>query len=266
MIGVFGGSGFTAFLDDVTEQTVDTPSARRRGPCTSAAWATTPSPSSPATAPGHRFPPHRVPYRANVWALRELGVTRIFGPVRRRVAPARRWRPATSSCCDQVVDRTAGPGRHLLRRAGRQPRVVRRPVLPGAATHRPGRGRGRGRHRPRRPARSWSCQGRASPPGPRAAPYRAAGWDVINMTQYPEAVPRPGAGPLLRGHRAGHRLRHRRRGRPVGRAGDPRRGVRVHGRQRGHAAPGADPGDRGGSGERTACGCAAAANGIEPVL
>ena len=28
----------------------------------------------------HEFPPHLVPYRANVWAMKELGVTRLFGP------------------------------------------------------------------------------------------------------------------------------------------------------------------------------------------
>jgi 5'-methylthioadenosine phosphorylase len=53
----------------------------------------------------HRFPPHQVPYRANLWALKELGVTRVFGPcaagsLRREIAPR------TLVVCDQAVDFT----------------------------------------------------------------------------------------------------------------------------------------------------------------
>ena len=34
----------------------------------------------PRHGPRHHYPPHRVNYRANLWALRQLGVTRVFGP------------------------------------------------------------------------------------------------------------------------------------------------------------------------------------------
>lgn len=34
----------------------------------------------PRHGKGHRLPPHKVPYRANMWALRELGCTRVVSP------------------------------------------------------------------------------------------------------------------------------------------------------------------------------------------
>ena len=53
----------------------------------------------------HRFPPHRVNYRANLWALRTLGVRRILAPsavgaLRPDLAPG------TLVVPDQVVDST----------------------------------------------------------------------------------------------------------------------------------------------------------------
>ena len=53
----------------------------------------------------HEFPPHLVPYRANVWAMKELGVTRLFGPsaagsLRRDIAPK------TFVVSDQAIDFT----------------------------------------------------------------------------------------------------------------------------------------------------------------
>ena len=61
----------------------------------------------PRHGPGHVIPPHRINFRANVWALKELGVTRIFGPcavgsLRADIAPTH------FVVCDQLVDRTYG--------------------------------------------------------------------------------------------------------------------------------------------------------------
>ena len=46
----------------------------------------------------HTIPPHRINYRANVWAMRVARGQGGHRPVRRRLAPARGARPATSSC------------------------------------------------------------------------------------------------------------------------------------------------------------------------
>ncbi len=55
----------------------------------------------------HRFPPHRIPYRANLWALRELGVRQILAPC--AVGGLRpELGPGTFVLPDQLVDRTSG--------------------------------------------------------------------------------------------------------------------------------------------------------------
>ena len=56
----------------------------------------------------HEFPPHRINYRANLWALRSLGVRQVLAPcavggLRDDVAPGDLVVP------DQLVDRTSGP-------------------------------------------------------------------------------------------------------------------------------------------------------------
>src|SRR5205085_10827088 len=55
----------------------------------------------------HELPPHRIPYRANLWAMRELGVRRIVGP-----CASGALRPdlplGAFVVCDQFVDRTSG--------------------------------------------------------------------------------------------------------------------------------------------------------------
>src|SRR5258705_1171572 len=55
----------------------------------------------------HQFPPHRIPYQANLWALRELGVRQILarcavGGLRPELGPG------TFVLPDQLVDRTTG--------------------------------------------------------------------------------------------------------------------------------------------------------------
>ena len=55
----------------------------------------------------HQLPPHAVPYRANLWAMRELGVRRIIGPCASGSLD-RDLPPGTFVVCDQFVDRTSG--------------------------------------------------------------------------------------------------------------------------------------------------------------
>jgi 5'-methylthioadenosine phosphorylase len=55
----------------------------------------------------HEFPPAQVPYRANVWAMRELGVRRIIGPCASG-ALTPELELGTFVVCDQYVDRTSG--------------------------------------------------------------------------------------------------------------------------------------------------------------
>ncbi len=104
-IGVIGGSGFYSFLDDVTEITVDTP----YGPPSDSLFLGEIAGRQVAFLPrhgrGHHLPPHRVNYRANLWALRSVGVRQVLGPC--AVGGLRpEYGPGTLLVPDQLVDRT----------------------------------------------------------------------------------------------------------------------------------------------------------------
>lgn len=106
-LAVIGGSGFTALLDDVEAVTVDTPWGAPSGPIQLASVGDRTVAFLPRHGPGHRFPPHLVPYRANLWALRSLGVTRVFGPCAAgSLHPD--LHPGDLVVVDQAIDRTWG--------------------------------------------------------------------------------------------------------------------------------------------------------------
>ncbi|GIH78322.1 S-methyl-5'-thioadenosine phosphorylase [Planobispora longispora] len=106
-IGVIGGSGFYSLLDDATEVELSTP----YGPPSDVITVGRVGPRSVAFIPrhgrDHRFPPHRIPYRANLWALRSLGVRQVLAPS--AVGSLRpELGPGTLVVPDQLVDRTSG--------------------------------------------------------------------------------------------------------------------------------------------------------------
>ena len=76
-IGVFGGSGFYSFLEDTETLDVDTPFGKPSAPPVIGRVGDVRVAFIPRHGRHHEFPPHRVPYRANVWAMKELG---DFGP------------------------------------------------------------------------------------------------------------------------------------------------------------------------------------------
>src|SRR5690349_15178263 len=106
-IGVIGGSGFYSFLENAHEVAVETPF----GPPSEAPLVGEVSGRRVAFLPrhgrDHRFPPHRVNYRANLWALRALGVRQVLGPC--AVGSLRtELGPGTLVIPDQLIDRTWG--------------------------------------------------------------------------------------------------------------------------------------------------------------
>jgi len=104
-IGVIGGSGFYAFLEDTETLELETPFGAPSGPFTIGTVGDRTVAFLPRHGTDHRFPPHKVPYRANLWAMKDLGVTRVFGPCAvgslRREIP-----PRTFVVCDQAIDFT----------------------------------------------------------------------------------------------------------------------------------------------------------------
>src|SRR4030095_8170681 len=79
-IGIFGGSGFYSFLDGVREHVVDTPYGPPSDVGALGGGGGPGVASLPRHGRRHQYPPHRIPYRANLWAMKELGVTCVLGP------------------------------------------------------------------------------------------------------------------------------------------------------------------------------------------
>jgi 5'-methylthioadenosine phosphorylase len=106
-IGVIGGSGFYAFLDDVVEVAVDTPYGPPSDPLVVGDVGGRSVAFLARHGRDHRYPPHRIPYRANLWALRSVGVRHVLAPcavgsLRPDLPPGALVLP------DQLVDRTSG--------------------------------------------------------------------------------------------------------------------------------------------------------------
>ncbi|XTZ18411.1 S-methyl-5'-thioadenosine phosphorylase [Micromonospora echinospora] len=106
-IAVIGGSGLYALLDNAVEHRVETPYGPPSDAITVAEVAGRPVAFLPRHGRDHRHPPHLIPYRANLWALRSLGVRRVLAPC--AVGGLRpELGPGTFVVPDQLIDRTSG--------------------------------------------------------------------------------------------------------------------------------------------------------------
>ncbi|MFL5841402.1 MAG: S-methyl-5'-thioadenosine phosphorylase [Thermoleophilaceae bacterium] len=107
MIGVFGGSGFYEFLDDVEDVRIETPYGAPSAAIRVGEIEGTRVAFMPRHGDKHELPPHKVNFRANVWAMREAGVRRVIGPCAcGSLQPD--LHPGTFVIPDQFVDRTSG--------------------------------------------------------------------------------------------------------------------------------------------------------------
>ena len=106
-IGVFGGSGFYSLLDGAEEDRVNTPYGAPSSPVMVGEIADRSVAFLPRHGKDHQLPPHKINYRANLWAMKELGVSRIIGPNACGSLQAH-VKPGDFVICDQFVDRTWG--------------------------------------------------------------------------------------------------------------------------------------------------------------
>lgn len=196
VVGVFGGSGFYEFLEHAQDVAVDTPFGPTSSPVSVGLVAGQAVAFIARHGREHGYVAHRVPYRANVWALHSMGVRSIIAPCSvGSLQP--HIHPGQLVVIDQLVDRTWGRpdtfhdvgGPHL--EPGSRESVVHQTFgEPFDATIR----------------RALLDAGRRTGAdmvdggtmvvinGPRfstraeSAWFRAMGWHVVNMTGYPEAV------------------------------------------------------------------------------
>jgi 5'-methylthioadenosine phosphorylase len=187
-VGVFGGSGFYSFLDDVEEHTVATPFGDPSARVTIGTLGALRVAFLPRHGQHHEFPPHRVNYRANVAAMRELGVRALLAPFAAgSLQPT--IHPGDFVVVDQFVDRTSGRadtfydtfegGPTHVSLADPYDAYLRRELVTattelGITVHDAGT--------------VVVVQGPRFSTRAESAWYRSQGWDVINMTQYPEAA------------------------------------------------------------------------------
>lgn len=104
-IAVIGGSGFYSFLEPEDEVSPRTPWGEPSDPIVIARLAGRPVAFLPRHGHDHRYPPHRIPYLANLWALRSLGVRDVIAPSAvGSLDPA--LGPGSLAVPDQLMDRT----------------------------------------------------------------------------------------------------------------------------------------------------------------
>jgi len=109
IVGVIGGSGLYEIegLTDIQEVFPDTPYGKPSDAIVLGALAGVRVAFLPRHGRGHRFSPSEVPARANIWAMKTLGVTHLLsisavGSLREHMAPRDVVIP------DQILDRTKG--------------------------------------------------------------------------------------------------------------------------------------------------------------
>jgi 5'-methylthioadenosine phosphorylase len=106
-LGLIGGSGFYEFFDSAQRVQVKTPFGDPSDDVVIGSVGDRRVAFIARHGQGHRFPPHRVNYRANLWALRSVGVRQVLAPC--AVGSLRpELGPGTVVVPDQVVDRTWG--------------------------------------------------------------------------------------------------------------------------------------------------------------
>ena len=185
-VGVIGGSGLYRFLDDVESVVVETHYGPPSDRVALAELAGHRVAFLARHGSRHSVPPHRINYRANLWALGELGVERVLAPC--AVGSLRaEHAPGEVVVCDQLVDRTAGradtyfDGPEVAHLSAADPYCAELRPLAAAAARAAGltvheRGTVVVVNGPRFSTRAESAH------------YTTAGWNVINMTQYPEVM------------------------------------------------------------------------------
>lgn len=183
-IGVFGGSGFYNFLEDTQEIEVETPYGSPSDRVIIGKIAGKTVAFLPRHGRNHVLPPQKINYRANVWAMKALGVSRVISPCAAgSLQPD--VKPGDFVICDQFVNKTYGrkdtffDGPVTTHVSPADPYC---PELSGLAidtakqigikVHEKGT--------------VLVIQGPRFSTKAESKFYTAQGWEVINMTQYPE--------------------------------------------------------------------------------
>ncbi|MPZ61627.1 MAG: S-methyl-5'-thioadenosine phosphorylase [Propionibacteriales bacterium] len=179
-VAVIGGSGFYTFLDDVEDVRVETPYGEPSAPIAIGDLDGRSVAFLPRHGKRHEFPPHRINYRANLWALRSVGVRRVLAPCAvGSLTPD--LGPGDLVAPDQLVDRTTSRVQTFMD-DGPAHVGFADPYCPDLRAALVGTGEAvdggtmvviEGPRFSTRAESQW---------------YAAQGWSLVNMTGHPEAV------------------------------------------------------------------------------
>jgi len=185
-VGVFGGSGFYNFLKIKEELSIDTIYGKPSDTIIIGELEGINVAFLPRHGRGHTIPPHKINYRANIAAMKKLGVRQIFGPCAAGSLQAN-IKPGDFVICDQFVDRTNSridtfyDGPHTTHISTADPYcpnlreiVIKEAQKIGITTYSKGT--------------VVVIQGARFSTKSESRWYSGQGWEVINMTQYPEVT------------------------------------------------------------------------------
>ncbi len=184
IIGIIGGSGFYQFLKG-KEVEVKTPYGLPSDKIFISEYEGKEILFLPRHGRKHQLPPHKINYKANLFALKKLGCQRIISPS--AVGSLKpQIRPGDFVVCDQFIDRTKREGTffdgpEVVHISGSEPYCpeLRKVAIQSCKSHK------------------INCHKKGTVviiEGPRFSTkaesefYSKIGCDVINMTQYPEMV------------------------------------------------------------------------------
>jgi 5'-methylthioadenosine phosphorylase len=186
-LGLIGGSGFSEFFDRADRVRVEPPFGEPSDDVVIGEVDGRRVAFIARHGQGHRFPPHRLNYRANLWALRSVGVRQVLSPC--AVGSLRpELGPGTIVVPDQLVDRTWGREHTVYAEEGPVvhvgfadpfcPRGRAVAVQAAAAAGKPGADAGTCVviNGPRFSAKAESLW------------HQQAGWSIVGMTTAPEAA------------------------------------------------------------------------------
>jgi 5'-methylthioadenosine phosphorylase len=185
-IAVIGGSGFYDLLENPKWIEVKTPYGKPSGKIAIGKIGNHAVAFLPRHGKAHHLPPHKINYRANLWALKSIGVKQIIAPCACG-SLQENIKPGEFAICDQFVDRTKNridtffEGPHVAHVSSAHPYcnslrelLYKSCLKKGVKTHKTGtvvviEG-------PRYSTKSESRW------------FSSQDWEVINMTQYPECI------------------------------------------------------------------------------
>jgi 5'-methylthioadenosine phosphorylase len=183
-IGVFGGSGFYSFLDIKDEFHVETPYGAPSDKIIIGEYEGINVAFLPRHGRNHSFPPHMVNYRANVYAMKKIGVKRLFGPCSAGSLQPH-IKPGDFVICDQFINKTNsrkdtfydGPVTRHVSSAHPYCPDLREIVIQSASEIKiPYHDKGT----------VVIVQGPRFSTKSESKWFSSQGWEVVNMTQYPE--------------------------------------------------------------------------------